>query len=146
MDNWEISDVLSRHLKSRHVFVGCYPSNAVPLKDQYPYAMVINTDCAKRKGRHWVAIFVPSPSTVEYFDSFGAKPNTNIRKFVKKFLIRHRNNVCFQSVFSDVCGLYCIYFIIKRCSGERFFSIVNHLRRKRCPDTVVKLFCSQLFK
>ena len=146
MDNRQISFVLSRHAKTRRVFVGCFPSDMIPFKDRYPYAVVVNTDSSARKGRHWVAIYVPSPSVVEYFDSFGMEPNKNIKDFLKCFHIERRSSEMLQSIFSDVCGMHCIYFIIKRCSGESFASIVCHLRRKRCPDSVVKLFCAQLFK
>jgi hypothetical protein len=146
MDTWQISSVLTRHAKARHVFVGCFPSDMIPVKDRYPYAMVVNTDSSARKGRHWVAIYVPSPYVVEYFDSFGMEPNKNIKDFLKKFLIRRRSSVMLQSIFSDVCGMYCIYFIIKRCCGESLSSIVSHLQQKRCPDSVIKLFCAHLFK
>lgn len=146
MDNRQISSVLSRHAKARRVFIGCFPSDMIPLNDRYPYAMVVNTDSSARKGRHWIAIYVPSPSTAEYFDSFGMEANKNIKNYLKNFLIVRRSNKMLQSIFTDVCGMYCIYFIIKRSTGESLYSIVSHLHRKRCSDSVVKLFCAQLFK
>ena len=64
-----------------------------------------------------------------YFDSFGSKPNKYIYKFIKeyiKYYIKGKNDIKDINIFNvyinrqvhqeenNECGMYAIYFIIKK--------------------------------
>ena len=92
--------------------MGCYPCDKLPHKIiKYPAALVANNDPSSKEGSHWIGLFVEDDKTVYYFDSLGRDPNTCIRRFLEKFKKIFLNKPRFQSVFSENCGYYCIYFI-----------------------------------
>lgn len=116
MDTRQILTILRSTIGNAHVV----PSDKLPTKIPYkPCAMVINTDPSYKPGMHWVAIYIPAASEpVEYFDSYGQKPNiSSIRNFITKFPESWYNNQRLQGPLSSVCGHYCIYFLIKRWQG-----------------------------
>ena len=53
-------------------FIGCYPYDKLPMiesKNNF-FSTIINTDSAKEKGDHWVAMRMTEKKCF-YFDSFG---------------------------------------------------------------------------
>jgi hypothetical protein len=137
LDTLQISRVLKAHPKSSGTFVGCVPSDRIPVPDTYPYAAVINTDPTKYGGQHWVAVYVSSPHSVEYFDSYGNTPNKNIGSFLDNFSHIKRSTFALQGFDTNSCGYYCIYFIMKRCAGRSFEWAIDRLRRLRERDKYV---------
>ena len=131
MNTREIEYILRKNRKTASVFLGAVPSDGIPDASIFPYAVVINTEPHDDRGRHWVAVFVESKDRVEYFDSYGGLPNSNIATFLLRFphLLRHTDS--FQSLSSKVCGHYCIFFLIKRCSRRSFAQIVSTLKAQR---------------
>jgi hypothetical protein len=51
--------------------------------------MVVNLDEKNEPGSHWVAIYIPDPSTARYFDSYGEEIIPNIKNYLKKCGIKH---------------------------------------------------------
>lgn len=145
MDTRQIYNTLRRHPKSRLVFLDCVPADRIPFSGMHPYTVVVNTDVASRPGHHWVAIYAPSPTTVEYFDSYGDPPTDRILDYLQRFDVIRRNTDVLQSLMSSVCGQYCIYFILKRAAGESFDSIVHRLALQNSPDATVRLFYRSLY-
>jgi len=146
MDNVTITKILSRHSKTAKCFLGCYPSDSIPDSDVYPFAAIINTDKTGYPGKHWVAIYVPNKNTIEYFDSFGELPNANIGRYLLKFENIHMNKSIIQSLLSNVCGNYCIYFVIKRCCKNPYKKILKKLNGLSNPDAYVRRFVYDLEK
>jgi hypothetical protein len=129
MNNLQIDKILKVHPSSKRIFIETMPCDKSPQEVQsYPYAYVLNTDYSVGPGIHWVALFVLSEDQAEYFDSFGMPPNDCIKKFLEKFQIIKRSTIRLQAYSSSVCGQYCIYFMIRRCAGERFEKIINTLK------------------
>lgn len=143
-DNFTISRALKRHSKSRAIFIDCVGADDIPTSDQFPYAVVVNTDNTLTEGTHWTAIFVPGPSVIEYFDSYGLPPKPNIKTYLDKFEVIHSNKYSIQSLFSTDCGAYAIYFIISRCAGNSFNETIRVLRQSSDPDKFVRSFCRAL--
>lgn len=145
MNSLEISKILKHHHKSRTSYVGCFPSDMIPLIKKYPASIVLNTDDSSSPGTHWVAIYCPNSYTVEYFDSYSMKPNENIAQFLSKFQKVVTSNKPLQDVFSDVCGHFCIYFIINRSLGQSFHQIIDKLSKIKLNDEYVKHFVENLY-
>lgn len=147
MNTRAIQYILRKHPKTGPIFLGAVPSDGIPVTDNYPYAVIINTEPHNDGGRHWVAVFVESKDNVEYFDSYGGLPNSNIASFLLRFPHITRHTQRFQSLTSKVCGHYCIYFLTKRCSRRSFAQIVTTLRAQRPrTDSYVATYVSHLVR
>jgi hypothetical protein len=109
--------------------------------------MVINLDKSNKEGSHWVSVFAPNAKCVYYFDSMGNGPSDTIKTILKnKFKKIIYNNVMLQSLFSSVCGHYCIYYIyMMSLNSNNFINIIKNLKNVIDPDYYVKLFVEKLY-
>ena len=89
--------------------------------------MIANTDPQDKPGEHWIAIYLsPDGKHGEYFDSFGRRPPPIFETFLNdNCLIWTCNSRQLQSVVSNMCGYYCIYFCLLRSRGIDMQKIVN---------------------
>lgn len=140
MDTIQINKFLKNHKNTKKIFLDCTSSDKIPLSDIYPYSCVVNTDDSSKPGQHWVSVYVPDSKTIEYFDSYALEPNENIKIYLEKFEKVIKNDTCLQNLYSDVCGEYCIYFLINRGGGKNFHEIIENLSRKNERDKFVKTF------
>ena len=119
------------------------PENVAP----YPAAFVVNTDVAKDPGLHWVGVYQLSHDEVEFFDSFGRSLKSYKMQFLaagKKLV--HQNDIC-QSALSTVCGQYCLFFLLRRASGESFSNILHLFTdNKFSNDKMVCQYVNHHFK
>ena len=111
-------------------------------KGQFVFA---NTDARNGPGKHWVVFYFPTEGPFEFFDSLGQSPedyNVNFETVLAKDYWR-----CFdrlQEDGSDVCGLYCVYYVKTRCKGLCMKDIVKpfHIHKRTLNDQYVKHFCT----
>ena len=126
MNTSDISRALTNHTKTRAVFKGVYSSDTVPLRDRRrntPSAYVVNLDPSHMPGSHWVVIYCTRKSK-EYFDSYGLPPT--IKRLKRKLGSRFKyNNRQLQSLYSTICGQYCLYYIWRRCCGDSMRQIIS---------------------
>lgn len=98
--------------------------------------IIYNLDPHFKGGSHWVALTIDIPNhTCEYFDSYGMYPPDQIAKFMKwlttqdpKMKLAY-NGRRFQTRNTE-CGMYCLYFVIRKLHGDRFRSF----SRRSPPD------------
>jgi hypothetical protein len=134
MNSTDIHKILSRDPYTAKYYLGVFPCDKIPAIEQFPSAMVINTDKHDEKGTHWLAIYIQSNYTLEFFDSYGLPPEAygkDITKFLKKYPNIRWNKIVMQSLTSNVCGQYCIYFILRRCQGLCMKFIIHQLAGKK---------------
>ena len=92
--------------------------DTLPSTIKTPFTLIVNSDFAAGRGKHWFAILIQSNDVGEFFDSYGNHPSyygIHIWNFFKKYckyLIY--NNVKLQSNDSYVCGEYCLLYIMMR--------------------------------
>lgn len=100
-------------------FIGVFPCDKLPVRVEYPCALVANTDESDEKGEHWVAYFFDSNLSADYFDSYGNPPYNNyLLKFLTDNCKQYNcNNIQLQGFGSEVCGQYCISFLAHRARG-----------------------------
>ena len=136
MNTLALDKILSSDPFVRDVFGGVFPSDKLPREvENYPKAYVANVDKASSPGSHWVAIYFASNDTAEFFDSLGQPPGTYTMSFVT-FLDRNclqwtNNYKTLQSPFSNVCGQYCIYYLVHRCRKINMNTIVQKFTSNR---------------
>lgn len=133
-----IDAILKKCPHTKPFYVGCVGADNIPIADQYPYAMVVNTDAASQRGTHWTAMFVPTEREIEYFDSYGDETNGNIQSYLDRFPYRRKNTYPLQPLFSETCGEFCLTFVGMRAAGVPFEDIVYRMGTARNPDQFVR--------
>ena len=113
-----IENILSCH----NSFVGCFASDELSqMTFKSPCFFIVNLDRKHMNGSHWVAIGLFT-NKLEIFDPLGfdilawPKISCDLLNFVHKFSFSRRILISrrIQSNQSDLCGLYCIYYVMSR--------------------------------
>jgi len=123
--------VLARFLRNNPyttgIFQGVYPVDRLPLSVRYPCAIVINTDTASGEGEHWTAVYIDGFQKGVYFDSMGLPPlDPRVLVFLNTHAVKWlANPLTIQSVVSDKCGHYCLYFVYKQTRGASLRSLLR---------------------
>lgn len=145
MNTNTITKLLEECDATRQNFIGCFPIDHIPAIHPLPASMVINLDPSTQRGSHWVACYACSPFVVYYFDSLAMEPPVEIAQYLNRFTHSHRNKHMIQSMSTNVCGEYCIYWIYWMSIGIPNQKILKSLENSR-PDSdhlvknFVKLF------
>lgn len=108
------------------VFAADQLPNTIPT---LPCGFIANTDISSRPGQHWIAFFIKDDYVIECFDSYGQNPVAYNRLFTS-WIRRHAKTVLvseqrLQSDYSNVCGLYAVYFLHQRLLGEGMDQILD---------------------
>ena len=98
-------------------FVDVFPSNHLPVpKYNKSTLFVANTDTCREKGQHWICIYIGVDRNGEFFDSYGRSPEEPFRSYLNKYCKYWTfNKKQLQSIASNVCGHYCIFYCAYRC-------------------------------
>lgn len=141
MNGDELKEILARDSYARRTFCGVFPRDVLTLINvdtSKPSTYIVNTDPSYKQGEHWVVVYFNGLGKGEYFDSFGLPPR---HVDIERFLNRHtwsyeHNRRTLQNVLSKTCGLYCLYYVIKRSRGESMKRVVSifHPQRPRAND------------
>ena len=135
-----IHRILSQNVSTKPYFRGVYASDTIPpLKNKS--AVVVNLDKSSERGSHWICMFTEDGKHLEFICSYGKSPyfyGDIFKTFLLNFSHVSWNNTCFQSLTSNVCGAYCIYFLLKRCQGHSLYCIIHEL--KKCKKNDFRIF------
>jgi len=85
----------------------------------FPASLIINIDYSNQLGSHWIGLNLTT-TTVEIYDSIGFSRTLKLFKpvLILKFLKKYGSDRHYltspplQSDVSNLCGFYCIYFIL----------------------------------
>ena len=92
-----------------------------------PVAFVFNTDDGDEPGEHWIALYIDADGRGDYFCSYGLLPrHAAFRTFMNEHYSEWtHNSKILQSPLSNVCGQYCIAYVLFRCNGFPTRTFVN---------------------
>ena len=96
-------------------------------KPVFPSAYVINSDPSNQPGEHWIAVYFDKHGRGEYFDSYGLVPAfVGLESYMDTYSLAGWIYNCktLQALFSNVCGHYCVYYILFHCCGVPLHVIV----------------------
>ena len=109
---------------------------------------IVNTDPSNLPGKHWVGVSLGD--VPEFFDSLGNPPGF-YNKLFEDCLIHHGpsylyNSQRLQSPGSDVCGEFCIQYVLYRAAGYSMSTFVKSFNRSNLywNDRRVTHFCKRL--
>lgn len=145
MNTSTINTILHSNIVTRNSYIGCFAADRIPTISKFPASFVLNLDKAEDDGSHWVALYVNSADSADYFDSFGLTPSGTIAKYLNSFKHIRRNNNLIQQIDSRCCGHYCIFFIYSHSLGISFDCILKLLQISD-PDFFVRKFVSNFVK
>ena len=117
------TNFLSACLRKCPNFIGVFPQDTLQNMHirQLPVSFIINLDLSNQTGSHWIAVYI-TKNTVEVWDSL-ALSKTYLKqhgKYLLRFLKQFKLNRTFfgskklQSDVSNLCGFYCLFFLIHR--------------------------------
>lgn len=131
MNNFQISQVLETDFYASKRFSGVLPRDDFENIDsvKFPTFYIYNLDKRSQKGSHWIAVYFKSREETEYFDSYGLPPIFKSTQAKMLMISRriHFNSTAIQSPTTNVCGQYCILFILLRSRGYTLDRIINIL-------------------
>ena len=129
----------------------------VILKGFKTFGVVLNTDVRTGGGIHWFSLFCDfrkNPCTIEYFNSSGNKPRTQIQDWLIKTAEEiNSSTICKAKIVilsglvhqrdtESECGLYSLYYIWNRLNGVPAMSFQD----KRIPDAKMTKFRDSCFR
>ena len=99
---------------------------------------IVNSDESTSSGSHWSAIW-KKRGKVEYFCSYGLEHvNDELRELLERLGYK-RNGRQLQSLDSDLCGQYCILYLICRERGNGYTKFLNCFTENyRVNDAIVE--------
>ena len=113
-------------------------------KGKTKIGIIFNTHPHTEDGEHWICCFIDiKKEKIYYFDSYGDRIPTRIRKFVRtieeqsekignkyEYLFNKKRH---QYSMSE-CGMYCLYVIVELCKGSPW----SKVSEKRIDDKYMK--------
>ena len=116
METSQIARLLARDARTRSIVRDVVPKDGLPtMIDAFPFAFVCNTHDGDKPGQHWIALYVDADRRGEYFCSYGLPPLHGAFRVFKRL----------QSPLSNVCGQYCIAYLLLRCNDIPMKAFVN---------------------
>ncbi len=117
--------VLRKHVK------GVYAANRIPKEIKNGDAIIVNTDNDNQLGTHWCAMYFKD-GRAEFFDSLSKQPGFYNHYFVQCLLRNSSsfvyNAVRLQSDGSNVCGQYCLFYLMLRLRGKTMKDVLLQFR------------------
>ena len=146
MNTAEISHALRHNPVTAAIFRGVHSADQLTLPLQpLPGACVVNTEPSDKPGEHWIALYQETPDVMETWDSFGMKPSFYSPFFSKMGrLVLQTDQI--QHSDSSACGQYCLFFILRRASGESYSNIIHlFTQSKASNDAMVTQYVNHHF-
>ena len=141
MDSKQLNDIILGY--------PLYICSADQIKIQRGRFVISNTDTSQGPGKHRVTFYFLERASCEFYDSMGNRPEDYGVGFEKilntKYLMIFGHS---QQSTSNVCGLYCAYYLMKRHLGETKKDIVKDFnpRQMKRNDRLIVTKMLTLFK
>lgn len=142
MSTQDIRGMLQRNEKTRGYLLDVYGADELPTKkvERSVWLLVCNCCPIDQPGEHWIAMFGDANGNIDFFDSYGLSPA--VYSWAMAFIRAQNprsinyNSVQLQSLASDVCGEYCLYFCHHRACDAIMTTIIERLERATRDDFV----------
>ena len=130
MNTFQLTYALEHDKITKRKFCSVFPSDRWPRTiDKKPCGFIANTDPSTEPRTHWVEFYFPTELKAAFFDSYGY-PTEHYRDTFPDYLNNNSyewefSNRKLQSIWSDVCGQYCIFYLSHRARGHSMNKIVQ---------------------
>ncbi|EFP00494.1 hypothetical protein CRE_21804 [Caenorhabditis remanei] len=105
---------------TRESFCGVFPSDHHPVITRLPCSFIWNTAPSSDSGEHWVALWIDDRNFAHFMDSSGSEPQKGFLDFFSKNCGKWKKTFGkpVQGILSNVCGYYCIHFLIRKAMKQ----------------------------
>ena len=118
-------------------FYGTRPCDRLPSSPdtQGPVAYIVNTDRQGQPGRHWLGLWTQD-GVCEILDSYALPLETyQTTAPLQAWLHKHwdiviPNSQSLQSIYSQSCGDYALFFLIDRSRGKSMKEFLNRFDKR----------------
>ena len=129
MNTYQLQCSIDCDVEMRRKIIGVFAADEIPRRFQsLPYGFIVNTDPQQLPGKHWIACYVNSNKILETFDSYGLSPGT-LSPFIDHFMDTFERTLVstkrLQSSDTNVCGQYCLFYLMCRCRGYSMKDITD---------------------
>jgi hypothetical protein len=144
MNTQEIERKLMENESTKGYFIGVFAADQLPTWkiNREVWLLVCNCCPIDMPGEHWIALFANARQGVEMFDSFGFSPNVydGVHQFIntQQPVTVTYNTYQLQSLDSDACGPYCLYYAHYRSRGFTMEAIVENIAEEMNRDDFIK--------
>ena len=88
-----------------------------------------NTDPHDLPGTYWVAMYFTSPGKSKFFDSYGFPPKVyGMEDYILRNITMYNDDLPLQFITSDVCGDYCLFYLLHRARNKDLNTIAAKFR------------------
>jgi len=127
MNSQDIFDIMSQDKTVMMGFQGILPADCIPEQLQSGQSLIFNASDSNEIGTHWLCLYQNSNDTLEMFDSGGRSPSAyDLDGKLPRAKFFTYNDRRLQGN-SDVCGVYCMYYLFYKSRHFPMSKIVNDL-------------------
>ena len=131
MNSKQLTSVLKQDMYTRKIYGKILSLDQVPkFVNTFPTWFIINNEISSEPGEHWIVLyFTKINEPADFFDSLGKKPSSYGKNLTKLLTFHWPTfryvNKPIQSSYSQGCGFFTLYFIIKKSRGFIFQKIMK---------------------
>jgi hypothetical protein len=128
MDTLTLYKFLKNMTRGRRAYVNVLPCDGLDnLKiETFPAYLIVNSKDSSHGGEHWISLYLRkstgNKTILEFFCSYGLGIEyyaSNFVNFAKRLVATViENRVPLQSIGSNVCGSYALFFLYNRMKGH----------------------------
>ena len=149
----DFDTVLGQQRKKDEIITQCVSNdlckldiNAMRRAGKTKIGVIFNLDPHDEPGSHWVcAFFDLDKNAIYYYDSYGYKPERQIKILLARLREQGLTNVYYNDIRhqrkTSECGMYCIYVILSLLRGRDFFEICTRM----VDDDIMNAFRDLLY-
>lgn len=119
LNSIQLSKILERDNVTSGIFKGVFARDKLPFKIAYPTCLIFNTDKSDGPGEHWLALYYNKSGNCYFYDPYGLPPDVyNMKRYLHKTSKRWTwNSKQQQSLDSNLCGYFCVLFLLFKARG-----------------------------
>jgi hypothetical protein len=131
-------------------FIGVFASDRLRVPQTLPAALIVNNQDSSQPGEHWISVYIDGAGVGCFIDSVGMPPSVyswDIANFMdNNCLYWSYNPRTIQSMHSNICGQYALFFLWHMCRGSSMHQTLAPFTENRLyNDSVVSAFVLRQF-
>lgn len=137
LNNVQLDRLANQHPDLSPYFYQTVACNRLPKKPvtHRPCAYIVNTDPDSKPGLHWLGLWTEN-GVCEVMDSY-ALPLTTYKttrpliRWLKQHWKIKTNQTSLQSIYSQSCGAYALFYLIARAQGKTLDDFLRQFKKHR---------------
>ena len=134
MDELLVEKILETDNVTRRQFLGAFARDELPARPPYPSCFIFNSEPRVESGEHWLAVYFNKHGYAHFFDSYGHEPEFfGMEQYLNQTALGWTFNRRRIQGSSDLCGLYCILFLLY-ATRNNLFTFFNQFKNSQTKN------------